>query len=108
MTVEPPSPEQLSEVLRLCTVLSDRALDAKIMGHEMPADQMIALAKAARLLQDHGVEWPPLLTQVLHEARDRADQQASETQPEAGLPEGIDAQGLTRFFAALWKEKSQQ
>ncbi len=108
MTVQPPSPEQLSEVLRLCTVLSDRALDAKIMGREMPADQMTALAKAARLLQDHGVEWPPLLTQVLHEAADRADHQASETRAQAELPADIDAQGLTRFFAALWKEKSHK
>jgi hypothetical protein len=108
MAVQPPSPEQLAEVLRLCTVLSDRALDAKIMGREMPADQMSALAKAARLLQDHGVEWPPLLTQVLHEAADRADYQASETRGQAELPADIDAQGLTRFFAALWKEKSQR
>lgn len=108
MTVQPPSPEQLSEVLRLCTVLSDRALDAKIMGREMPADHMTALAKAARLLQDHGVEWPPLLTQVLHEAADRADHQASETRAQVELPADIDAQGLTRFFAALWKEKSDK
>lgn len=108
MTIRRPSSEQLSEVLRLCTMLADRALDAKIMGREMPADQMIALAKAARLLQDHGVEWPPLLTQVLHEAADMADQQSSETQRKAERPEGIDTQGLTRFFAALWKEKSQQ
>jgi len=108
MTDEPPSPEQLSEVLRLCTLLSDRALDARIMGREMSADQMIALAKAARLLQEHGVEWPPLLTQVLHELSDTAEQPVSDTQLGAELSEGIDAQGLTRFFAALRREKSQQ
>jgi hypothetical protein len=107
MTVEPPSPEQLSEVLRLCTLLADRALDAKIMGREMPVGQTIALMKAARLLQAHGVEWPPLLTQVLHELADTADQPASEPQSQTELPEGVDAQGLTRFFAALWREKRQ-
>jgi hypothetical protein len=107
MTVEPPSPEQLSEVLRLCTLLADRALDAKIMDRPVPAEQAAALAKAARLLQDHGVEWPPLLTQVLHELAGKAGQPASEPQPEAEPPEGIDAQGLTRFFAALWREKRQ-
>jgi hypothetical protein len=100
MTVQPPSPERLSEVLRLCTVLADRALDAKIMGREMPADQTVALAKAARLLQDHGVEWPPLLTQVLHELAERL----GEPDPEPGPPAGIDLQNLTRFFTGFRKK----
>ncbi|MDE4915255.1 hypothetical protein PQI07_32230 [Methylobacterium sp. 092160098-2] len=56
------APERLSEVLRLCTSLAYRALDAQIMGLPVPADQAVALAKAAQLLEDHGVEWPPLLT----------------------------------------------
>lgn len=107
MTAEPTSPEQLAEVLRLCTALADRALDAKIMGRPVPEEQAVALLKAARLLQDHGVEWPPLLTQILHELASEVAQPASEPQPEAEPPEGIDAQGLTRFFAALWKEKRQ-
>ncbi|MHB2210911.1 hypothetical protein [Methylobacterium sp. CM6257] len=107
MTVEPASPEQISEVLRLCTLLADRALDTKIMGRAMPADQTVALAKAARLLQDHGVEWPPLLAQVLHEVIGEVGQPASGLQSEAEPPKGIDAQGLTRFFAALWREKRQ-
>jgi hypothetical protein len=105
MTVMPASPEHLSEVLRLCTLLADRALDARIMGRPVPTDQTAALAKAARLLRDHGVEWPPLLTQVLHELADTADQPASEPQPEIELPKGIGAQGLIRFFPALLREK---
>ena len=73
MTAEPVSPEQLSEVLRLCAVLSDRALDALITDGAVPEDQAVALAKAARLLLDHGVEWPPLLTHVMHELADKND-----------------------------------
>jgi hypothetical protein len=109
VTAEPATPEQLAEVLRLCTALADRALDAKIMGRPVPEEQAVALLKAARFLQDHGVEWPPLLTQVLHELAGRRDERSSAPPPDAETeaPNGINAEGLTRFFAALWKEKKQ-
>ncbi|MCJ2120063.1 hypothetical protein MKK65_26410 [Methylobacterium sp. J-001] len=105
MTAEPASPERLSEVLRLCTVLSDRALDALITGGTVPADQAVALAKAARLLQDHGMEWPPLLTHVMHELADKDGRSVPE--PAAGPSDGVDLQGLTRFFAGF-RTKEQQ
>lgn len=101
MTVEAPSPELLSEVLRLCTALADRALDAKIMGRPLPAAQAVALEKAARFLQDHGVEWPPLLTQVLYEPADERDKAALSPDPGAEAPKGVDLSGLTRFFANI-------
>lgn len=89
------SPEHLSEVLRLCTALAYRALDARIVGQSLPAAQAIALAKTARLLQDYAVEWPPLLAQVLHEL-------ASE--PESEPPVDDDLQGLTLFLAGFAKK----
>ena len=91
------SPEHLSEVLRLCTALAYRALDAKISGQHLPAAQRIALAKVSRLLQDHGVEWPPLLAQVLQEL----DMKATEPEPTSRVEplEGVDLQGLSLFFA---------
>lgn len=101
-----PSHERLSEVLRLCTVLSDRALDALITGGAVPADQAVALAKAARLLQDHDVEWPPLLTHVTHELADKNDRSASEPSAPNALPD-VDLHGLTRFFAGFRKDKDQ-
>ena len=91
-------------------MLADRALDAKIMGRPVPVEQAAALAKAARFLQDHGVEWPPLLMQALHElagkigqgvADGEAVQDASENLPHA------DLHGLTRFFAGFRKDKGQ-
>ncbi|SFM92685.1 hypothetical protein [Methylobacterium pseudosasicola] len=106
MTAEPASPERLSEVLRLCTVLSDRALDALITGGAVPADQAVALAKAARLLQDYDVEWPPLLTHVMHELADKDGRSVPEPAGEAS--EGVDLHGLTRFFASFRKDKEQQ
>lgn len=105
MTAELASPERLSEVLRLCTVLSDRALDALITGGAVPAEQTVALAKAARLLQDHGVEWPPLLTHVMHELADKDGRSGPE--PAAEPSDGVDLQGLTRFFAGF-RTKEQQ
>ena len=93
----PTSLERLSEVLRLCTLLADRVLDTKIMKRPVPAEQAVALAKAARLLQDHGVEWSPLLTQVMHELAGSAGEPESDREIEP--LESVDLQGLTRFFA---------
>ncbi|WP_456684895.1 hypothetical protein [Bradyrhizobium sp. P5_C11_2] len=100
-----PAFSRLSEVLRLCTLLADRALDAQIMGRPNPTYQVVALAKAARLLQDHEVEWPPLLTQVLHELLGKGSE--PEPTPEVEPPQDVDLQGLTRFFAGF-RTKDQQ
>jgi hypothetical protein len=89
-------------------MLADRALDAQIMGRAVPPDQVVALAKAARLLHEHGVDWPPLLTQVLHELAGMDGQDvAGETPPEASrtLPD-VDLHGLTRFFAGFRKARA--
>ncbi|MHC2109071.1 hypothetical protein [Methylobacterium sp. CM6246] len=57
------------------------------------------------------MEWPPLLTQALHElagkigrgvAHGEAEQGAVETLPDA------DLHGLTRFFAGFRSDKGQQ
>lgn len=104
MTAGSASAEGLAEVLRLCTVLADRALDAQIMGRPVPVQQAAALAKAARLLQNHGVEWPPLLMQVLHELAGKigqgvADGEAMQDASKAVL--NVDLHGLGRFFAGF-------
>lgn len=99
MTGEPASANPLSEVLRLCTVLADRVLDARIMGQPVSADQAVALAKAARLLQDCGEEWPPLLTQALHELAEKAT--GTEPPAEVQQSDNVDLQGLTRLFAGF-------
>lgn len=69
-------------------LVADRAVDAQIMGQAVPADQVVALAKAGRLLQDQGVEWPPLLTQVLHELAGKIGE--PEPAPEIEPPEDVD------------------
>lgn len=106
MTAEPTSPERVSEVLRLCTELSERALDALITSKAVPANQTIALAKAARFLQDHDVDWPPLLTHVMHELADKIDRPASAARASDALPD-VDLHGLSRFFAGFRKKEQQ-
>ena len=105
MTDERASPERLSEVLRLCTTLADRAFDAQMMGQTVPADHAVALAKAAHLLQDHGVEWPPMLTHVMHELAVTNDRAGAKSAAES--LDGIDLEGLTGFLTNLWKEKGR-
>ena len=52
MTNEPVSPKRLSKVLRLCTMLVDRAFEVPVVERTVPADQVIAQAEASSLLQD--------------------------------------------------------
>lgn len=99
-------PAKLSEVLRLATALSDHVLEAQITKRDIAPDQIAALVRAAGLLQDHGVPWPPLLQQVLHDvvnAMDsrRADAEAKEAEADDRGP----VTGLTRFLSAFRREK---
>lgn len=97
MTDSPISSEPFSEILRLCTLLAERVLQAEMMGQALAEDQVVALAKAARLLQDHGVEWPRPLTQVLYQLAGKA----GDPEPKLEVQPQQDAalKGLTRIFA---------
>jgi hypothetical protein len=76
MTLQPTYPKRLAEVVSLSLTLSRQVLAALIMKHTIPAEQAIALAQAARLLQDNDVGWPPLLAQVVCELASNADKAA--------------------------------
>lgn len=91
--------DRLAEVARLSTLLSERVLDAVIMKRRVVPKEAVALAQAARLLQDHGVEWPPLLTQVIHElARQEEQKAAPETSPTKALADIVSG-GLSRLLS---------
>lgn len=99
MTDGPAPIDRLAEATRLSTLLSERVLDDLIMKREVAPEQAVALAKAARLLQDHGVEWPPLLTQVIHElARQEEQKVAPETSPAKALADIVSG-GLSRLLS---------
>jgi hypothetical protein len=78
-------------------MLAERVLDALIIKREIPAEEAVALAKAARLLQDHGIEWPPLLTQVVHSLADGGATPVQADAPSKALAEAVTG-GLSRFF----------
>ncbi len=104
---------RLDEVARLATALSDRVLNAQFLGHEIPAEQVDALLKAATLLQDLGEPWPTMLTQALLEIADRAQEASSgdeaRTAGETDLPppetEPTVEGGLKGFLARARRRK---
>ena len=95
--------EKLSTVASLATSLADRILDAQIAGRTVPPEQVGALTRAAALLQDHGVLWPPLVEQVLLELADRVDAAQLASRP-ADVGEDVIS-GLSRFLGALRRER---
>jgi hypothetical protein len=99
MTIDTVSAEKLAEAVRLSTLLSERVLDALITKRSITSEEGVALAKVARLLQDQGVEWPPLLTQVIHELAHKEEGAASTvTEPSKALTDML-AGGFSRFFS---------
>jgi hypothetical protein len=64
----------LDEVVRLGALLAERVVASE---GTVSADQAVALAKAARLLQDHDVEWPPILAQAIHKLAEEEPAPAS-------------------------------
>lgn len=94
--------DKLGEVARLATLIADRILEAQITGHEIPPEQFTALVDAARLLEEQGVPWPPLVEEVLYEAGKRFSE--AEAVPETVDPEHEDKgalAGLTRFLSGF-------
>ena len=111
VTPDPYSPEPandaasadgLVEVLALTAALADQVRSARIEGRPVPEDQIVALAKASRLLRERGVEVPPSLALVLREAGD----DFGEVEPDADPPAAEDPAAaakvrMARLLASL-------
>ena len=106
MTTESTSTVRLAEAARLATLLSERVLDTLIMKRGVTEEEGVALAKVARLLQDYDVEWPPLLTQVIHELV-REEAVAPEVEPSKALINMV-AGGFSRLFSKPRAQPDQQ
>jgi hypothetical protein len=78
MANDAPDAGGMTEVVRMAGMLADRLLDAQIMRKELPDDQVRALVDAALLMEERGVPWPPMMSQVLQtvEAELRGDDAA--------------------------------
>ncbi len=80
---------------------------AQIVERVVPPEQIAALVEAARLLQERGEPWPPLVGEVLQRVVEEMERsprvEAAETEPKPE-PEGeVEAAvaGLTRFRNAF-------
>ncbi|MER2267916.1 hypothetical protein [Methylobacterium oxalidis] len=110
------STERVSEVVRLTTALADQVLIARLEERAVYTEQVGALVKAARFLEQQGEPWPPLLTQALYELSGLREEDALATSaPSAGqeLAQGEDSdakpqddRGLSRFLKLLKKDTS--
>ncbi|WP_132250187.1 hypothetical protein [Methylobacterium segetis] len=107
--------DRIGKVLHLSSALADQILMARLEDRPVQTYEISALVKAARLLEEHGEPWPPLLTQVLCElsgAMDKGLSESSEALPEQFLeqrgttvPEPPDdARGMRRFLGLLKKD----
>ena len=98
--------DKLGEVSSLATLVADRILEAQITERSIPPEQFSALVSAARLLQEHGVPWPPLVEQMVHEFGKRFSQaEAAPEAPASGSGDDNVIAGLTRFLGAFRREK---
>lgn len=94
--------DKLCEVARLATLMAERILEAQITGRKIPPEQFTALVDAARLLEEQGLPWPPLVEEVLYEAGKRFSEADATPVAQEPEPEGDGAlAGLTRFFSGF-------
>ncbi|AWN40752.1 hypothetical protein [Methylobacterium durans] len=96
----------------MATELADRLLMAGLADQPVLTVQVHALIKAARLLQERGEPWPPLVTQALYELSGMTEEEAAEggelssepalVQDDATKPEAQgDERGVRRFLKLL-------
>lgn len=93
---------RLAQVQRLATELAARVRYAQIVERGVPPEQIAALVEAARLLQERGEPWPPLVGEVLQrvvEEMERSTQAEPEPEPKSEVETTVA--GLTRFRNAF-------
>ncbi|MCJ2090021.1 hypothetical protein MKK88_29125 [Methylobacterium sp. E-005] len=63
----------MAEVAGLAAAIADRILDQHAAGTSIPPEQFRMLVRAARMLLDHGVPWPPSVEHVVMEVARRLE-----------------------------------
>ena len=88
-------PAGLLEVSRFAALLSDRVLDAQIMGRPVPDRNIRALLEAALLLREYDQDLPSLLSQIMHGA-------AVSKEPAPVEPRQSDQEGAGEAGRMAW------
>ncbi|KST60051.1 hypothetical protein AO398_04055 [Methylobacterium sp. GXS13] len=95
-------PDKVAEVARLATAIADRILAQNAAGTTIPPEQFTMLVRAARMLLDNGVAWPPAVEHVLMEVARRIEQAEAVSDVAPAASEGDDAVvHLTQFLGAV-------
>ncbi len=67
-------PGQMSEIAGLAASLADRILEKHAAGSTIPPDLFRMLVRAARVLHDGGVPWPPSVDFLIMEVGRRVEE----------------------------------
>jgi hypothetical protein len=92
---------RLAQVQRLATELAARVRYAQIVERGVPPEQIAALVEAARLLQERGEPWPPLVGEVLQRVVEDMERPAQAEHVEEKTEAEAAVAGLTRFGKAF-------
>ena len=66
-------PDKMAEVAGLAAAIADRILDQHEAGTSIPPEQFRMLVRAARMLLDNDVPWPPSVEHVVMEVARRLE-----------------------------------
>jgi hypothetical protein len=64
-------PEKMAEVSGLAAAIANRILEQHEAGTSIPPEQFTMLVRAARMLLDNGVQWPPSVGYLVMEVAKR-------------------------------------
>ncbi len=112
MPDEPLGPQRLTEVSELAAKLAEKALADRLRHGAVPVQSVRALAAAAMLLDEYGLEPPPLAVDLLRRVRDdeahvdEARGASEEPEPFSDEPSKQDDRSeepgkIARLFGAL-------
>lgn len=101
MTGAGQGPDKMAEVAGLAAAIADRILEQHEAGTSIPPEQFRMLVRAARMLLDNDVPWPPSVEHVVMEVARRLEAVAVPSAEGAPGPEGEDVTvRLTRALGA--------
>lgn len=101
MTEAVAPPDKMVEVAGLAAAIADRILEQHEADTAIPPDQFRMLIRAARMLLDNGVPWPPAVEHVIMEVAKRVE--AAKAVPAEAVAETRDDEvvvSLTRTLGA--------
>jgi hypothetical protein len=74
MTTSSDQPDKMAEVAGLASAIADRILEQNEASTSIPPEQFRMLVRAARMLLDNDVLWPPSVEHVIMEVAKRVEE----------------------------------